>query len=328
MTNDRDELVSAYLDGEATPDEVALVESDPVLRAEADALRQLTDQLASELPAPPAALRHQHLDTALAAFDELAVAGADSSGPVIELEQRRAQASARSEARAHRAQLPSWLGAAAAVILVVGGIGVALRAVGGGQDDDAALVTAAGDDGDAGADEAAETEAEGLVAEAEASDEGFAEADEAAERAQLADDADTAAGAPAPEDEAVADEAAEGDGGLGAGGFFGDDERIDQARVELESWPGEDAMTELASTAERLEPNLASCGPVVVPEPRATLVGFVPVRVAGVNGEVLVYETEGGPIIITVATGSGAGGTQSTSSSDVPECVPLEDVVG
>lgn len=49
---DPDELASAYLDGEVTPEEAALVEGDPALRARVEDLRRVAGALGSPVPPP------------------------------------------------------------------------------------------------------------------------------------------------------------------------------------------------------------------------------------------------------------------------------------
>ena len=65
-----DELVSAYLDGQAAPDEVALVESSPDLMERVNALRSLSNLLGGLLEAPPEQ-KETHISAALDAFDLL-----------------------------------------------------------------------------------------------------------------------------------------------------------------------------------------------------------------------------------------------------------------
>ena len=70
MTNDFDDLLSAYIDGQATPEEVARVEADPELRAQAESLRALSDQLSAGITPLPSTVRSRHVAGAMAAFDE------------------------------------------------------------------------------------------------------------------------------------------------------------------------------------------------------------------------------------------------------------------
>jgi len=65
-----DELVSAYLDGQAAPHEVVIVESSPELMARVEATRSIAD-LVSGPAAPPAAQKDAHISAALDAFDAL-----------------------------------------------------------------------------------------------------------------------------------------------------------------------------------------------------------------------------------------------------------------
>ncbi len=56
MTDDElDLLASSFLDGEATPDEVALIEGDPALLARVEELRLA--QAAVRTPVPPPSMR-------------------------------------------------------------------------------------------------------------------------------------------------------------------------------------------------------------------------------------------------------------------------------
>lgn len=111
-----DEVVSAVLDGEATPEEVARVEADPVLRARLAAFRSAAAAVGAPVtPADPAA-RDAAVAAALAAADELADREA-SGGAVDELAARR---TSRPPGRTG-----TWL-AAAAVLAVLVGLGALL----------------------------------------------------------------------------------------------------------------------------------------------------------------------------------------------------------
>ena len=65
-----DELVSAYLDGEATSDEIAIVESSPELMSRVQTMRALSLQLGAPVSAP-AEQKEAHIAAALGAFDEM-----------------------------------------------------------------------------------------------------------------------------------------------------------------------------------------------------------------------------------------------------------------
>ena len=64
-----DELISAYLDGEATPAEVAEVEADDALLARAEQLRAVRDAVAAPVTPPAADQRDQLISAALAVAD-------------------------------------------------------------------------------------------------------------------------------------------------------------------------------------------------------------------------------------------------------------------
>lgn len=77
MTDHHDDLASAYLDGQLSPDEAARVESDPQLMAEVDALAGVVEGLQTEEAPVSSGTRERHLAAALAIFDR---AGADDAG--------------------------------------------------------------------------------------------------------------------------------------------------------------------------------------------------------------------------------------------------------
>lgn len=135
-----DELVSAYLDGEATADEVARVESEPALAARVAELERVRARLAA--PDPPAGALDSHVSAALAAFDD---PDRDAGAPVATLAGHRA--------RRLYDRIP--LGAVAAAVVVLALIG-ALTQIDFGSEDDVAtsadsttgeLETAGGGDG-------------------------------------------------------------------------------------------------------------------------------------------------------------------------------------
>lgn len=74
-----DELVSAYLDGQAALDEIAIVESSPELMERVDALRSVSGLLGAPLAVPPEQ-KEAHISAALDAFDSL-FASDDSAEP-------------------------------------------------------------------------------------------------------------------------------------------------------------------------------------------------------------------------------------------------------
>ncbi|MDE0613435.1 MAG: hypothetical protein OXI32_03370 [bacterium] len=103
-----DELASAYLDGEATPEEVALVEGDPHIQALVEELRAVQDLVAAPVEAPSDEVRDQMIARAL-----------DHRAPVVSLD------TARRRLRAVPPQARVIL-AAAAVIAAIALVGVTI----------------------------------------------------------------------------------------------------------------------------------------------------------------------------------------------------------
>ena len=180
MTDDPDfldELLTRYLDGEATDDEIARVEATPELVARADQL-----QRAIALVAAPITVPTGDLDRVRAA----AIAQSATSAAVSDLDARRAQ----------KLQNRNRILAAAAVFVF---LAVGFAAVQSGVGDDDADTTA-----DAGSDMTSDDTADDSGAEAESALLGDADAvnegdgddggDDAADSAEMADDeADMAA---------------------------------------------------------------------------------------------------------------------------------------
>jgi hypothetical protein len=100
-----DELASAYLDGEATPDEVARVDSDPELLARVAALRAVGEAV-GEPTVPPPGAADAAVARALATGDEV-------FGPasVVDLGRERRQREQR--------RTGLWVASAAAVIMLL-----------------------------------------------------------------------------------------------------------------------------------------------------------------------------------------------------------------
>lgn len=101
-----DELASAYLDGEATPEEAALVEGDPGLQALVEELRAVRDFVAFPVEVPSDEVRDQMIARAL-----------DHRAPVVSME------TARRRLRAIPTQARVIL-AAAAVVAAIAVVGV------------------------------------------------------------------------------------------------------------------------------------------------------------------------------------------------------------
>ncbi len=151
-----DEVVSAYVDGEATPEEVRLVEADPALVEQARQLRELVamDQI-EVVPDPD--MKRRHLSNAMAAFEAPSVgqpdqnAGRDMRGagqpaPVVTADDAAAAPVVDLASRRRGpAGLPRWLSAAAGLVIVVGGIGFVASQ---NSSEDSAAVETSGDSAD------------------------------------------------------------------------------------------------------------------------------------------------------------------------------------
>ena len=156
-----DELVSAYLDGETTPAEAALVEQDAALMTRVEELRAARDAVARPVPPLSTTRREQIIGAAMASADEAA-----ASGVVVPL---------------RRFPQPI-LAAAAAVAALAAVVGAGLLASRLGGDDYAdeasgAPTTASADYSDSGTDDAAPEMAD--MAEPAAEEEPAAEMAEA-----------------------------------------------------------------------------------------------------------------------------------------------------
>lgn len=141
MNDDNDLLASAYLDGDVTADERALVEADPELLADVDRLRAVR-MLVGDVEPPAISVREAHLAAALGAWDRLPEA--ERTGARRDLTPSGIDAAAVAGAAAVTAPTPlrerrrtrssRWLvGAAAAMVVVLAG-GVALQLSSNGDD--------------------------------------------------------------------------------------------------------------------------------------------------------------------------------------------------
>lgn len=137
---DDDLLASLYLDGEATAEERARVESDPTLIARVQTFEAIASDLSNV--APPPDLARMQISAALDLFDQqqapaastapLPAASPESPSGVTSLADRRERKQSKG--------MPSWLGIAAAGALVVGGLGFASTLGGSDSDDSSADV--------------------------------------------------------------------------------------------------------------------------------------------------------------------------------------------
>ena len=158
----QDELVSAYLDGEATPSEIAEVEASDALLARAQELRAVRDAVAEPVAPLPADRQDELIGAALGVAD--------------------AEAYARVEAKVVPLQRPQrlLLAMAAAVIVLAAVVGTGLIASRGGDDSEEFASVASTMDDAAPAEMAGQepmAEAAPAAEEAPAADEPMAEMD-------------------------------------------------------------------------------------------------------------------------------------------------------
>jgi hypothetical protein len=137
-------LASAYLDGEASPEELARVEADVDALAEVDRLRQIRALVADVEPAA-ISRREAHLSAALDAWDRLpdterdgtprsiAAAGVD---PITAAAVSSMSAPRRSGRGRQRTRSNGWIMAAAAGLVVLLAGGLTLRSLTGDDTDD------------------------------------------------------------------------------------------------------------------------------------------------------------------------------------------------
>ncbi len=121
--SDRDELIAAYLDGEATEAERAIVENDADLLERATLLRQVADMVAEPVMAPPPEVKRAHIAMALSV---------SPTAPNV-----------TSLARKRRAIDLGRLATVAAVVIAILAVPIALLSSSGGDDDDSAVASSA-----------------------------------------------------------------------------------------------------------------------------------------------------------------------------------------
>lgn len=355
MTDHHDELASAYLDGLLSADDAARVENDPQLLAEVDALAAVVERLQTEEAPVDAGTRQRHLSSAMAAFDQSTAptnvipldsavgrsAAGDEPTRVYpqpdDMARRTAKVASatvgRGEARhletRRRQGLPRWLNAAAALLVIGGGIGwfvsrqdqdtdtaaVSLDAAttadrtapGAGNDDDplsqaAESGTDATTAGDVTASDAAKDGAEGsaagataeaqpvLPAPAGSSTGGSSPPSTAAVPPSTATSRAVTTAAPSPTDPLSTTTAQSG-------------------VLVFGSVPtGADVQSRLAANGGSPKPaGSSSCGVAVAAPAGTTLTGYVPITVNGVAGEGLFYRAgtgSGATTVLVVRTSS------------------------
>lgn len=201
-SSDRDELVAAYLDGEATPAERAIVEGDAELMERVAILSQVVSLVSEPVAPPPADVRRAHIAAAL---------GASATAPNV----------TSMAAKRKRRFSTSQIAAAAAAVVALFAVPIALSQS-GSDDDDQSTAVAAGDDGAAASDSASAAGDSVLTegAEEPAEEAAVEEAELFTDDAAAGDDGgealdDEAAEAPAAEEEPM-EEALESDDDAGA----------------------------------------------------------------------------------------------------------------
>ena len=190
-----DELVSAYLDGEATPGEIAEVEQDDELMARVEQLRAVRDAVAAPTAPVSEELRDRMISVALAVAD--------------------AETTPRPQARVvpfHRRHQTRFA-VAAVVILLAAVAGAGLIASRGGEDSQMAVEASASVEA-ATAAAPAEAEEEEMAASGPATAE--AEPAEAAEATAESEGSEMAADAPTTAETAAAEAPAESDSAMAA----------------------------------------------------------------------------------------------------------------
>ena len=236
----RDELVSAYLDGEATPAEVAEIERDDALPAHVEELRAVRDAVAAPVPALSAEQRCQMISAALGVAE--AEADARMEAKVVPLRRRR----------------PLFLAVAAAVLLLAAAVSAGLL---GSRGSDDAEMTAAGATMADSAAPAAEMAAEEPMAEADT-----ATADEAMMPAEATDAEEPMAGEPTAEAEFMVEEAIE-EAATEAEAMV--EEAIEEAATEAEAMV-EEGIKEAAAEAEAMEAPAAAAPVAIEADPEPT----------------------------------------------------------
>ena len=326
MTNDLDDLASAYIDGQATDAETARIEADPELMARVGELRAIADGVARPVAPVDEMLKRRQLSAALAAFDSVGRAAseagsgaavlsatarseADRPAPVEDLTQRRA---ARAKGRNG---MPLWLGVAAALLVVAGGIGFVSQ-LSTGSDDETSSADVALDEAEAGEDTATDAARSAVPAE-EADTSAQASTTAAVAAAELADDAASDQAEAADGESLASGDAANEPSGAGddegsgsTGGLFPDSAVLDEARQFYSAVP-DDAELSMLQTGLVLDPSLSRCATDGVLDDGRKVTGFVPISIEGpknggaadtIDGEVFFVDGDSGaPVLVDAA---------------------------
>jgi hypothetical protein len=151
MTDDLTPLASAYLDGEATVDEVAQIERDAEMLVEVERLRQVR-AVVGDVDPMPISVREAHLAAALDTWDRLPATERDGSqlgalaagvDPIAAAGVSSISAPATSSRARRTSRSNGWVLAAAASLVVLLAGGLTLRSLTGddGESDTAGEIT-------------------------------------------------------------------------------------------------------------------------------------------------------------------------------------------
>ncbi|MDH3300730.1 MAG: hypothetical protein OES24_09515 [Acidimicrobiia bacterium] len=298
-----DLLASSFLDGEATPDEVAMIERDPALLARVEELRVAQSAMRAPVPRPSMQVKEDQLAAALAAFDAadqrttvMAVDGAaettaeatseatsdaaaeptEGAGPVIDLRAHRIR---REQREAEAAGRMRWLSAAAGVLVFAAGAVFLISQTNNGGDDGEfagdvpAAETAATESaeaqmapaGDGGADVSADSELSTDAAiDSEAMD-ADAEEDFAVEEAEAAAADEAVSAADAGSEPAIREFAEEG--------FFGD-----EPVATYQAVPTSDELLADLDLPWRTPESAMCAGRAELPD-NAEIIGYLPIEI-------------------------------------------------
>lgn len=293
---DDDLLASLYLDGEATAEQRAQVERDPELLARVEMFRSMATDLSDVTPPPD--LARMQIGAALDLFDEQVV---QTTTPV-EQSVPTAVTSLADRRQAKRSRgIPTWLGAAAALALVVGGLGFASSALVDNESDDTAAMDASTEEidpssrtNDGAASSAAAPEAEMLSGDDDAMDDSAMD-DDAMDDSAMEDD--SADGDDAMDDSAMEDDAMEEGASEDSGESDSDDSTEVDAATDLSPIPLDDL--EASSAAEYYEQLLdqplqpiadSPCAASPLVEGLFGVDSFLPVVFNGELGSLLVQD--------------------------------------
>lgn len=313
MTDEElDLLASGYLDGEATPEEVAMIERDPALLARVAELRAAQSAVRAPVPGPSMGLKEDQLAAALAEFDltdrrttvmavdpttippEVPEAperaddadATENAEPVIDLRSRRAE---REQRRADDAGRMRWLSAVAAVLVfTVGAVFLVGQINGGGDDgefagDVPAADTAATESAEAQLAPAGDDTAANLATADESADIASESMAADAEEEFTAEDAADGASEEAADSAGAADSAASEPTirDFAEEGFFGDEPVASYARIPTSG----ELLAELDLPWR--DPESAMCADRAELPDGAQVIGYLPIEIpAAGDGDV------------------------------------------